>query len=339
MLFIVLLCGPGIGQPPAGVSDARPAADSSSPPASLNDLWDDKAAWVPDAQKVGGAFSFHYLSLVRERDEVWAYYIHNHAGTDGKFKQAIGRARSRDGLEWTDDGMVLDVGPPGAWDDRIASYPGIWKDGDTWYLVYEGAAENIGFSPGEIGLATSKDGKSFVKHPNNPVLRRDARAESFERVNIGTPSLYREDGTWYLFYHGYDGNVCQIAVASGGDLTKLKKSSANPIIPVTAGDAAWDTGTTGKRSSIVKDGEYYYLAFEGSTLPPFPTARWSSGLARTKKLTDRWTKLPSNPMLLPTGGSFGHDGPELLKHDGQWFLYVRTPATNATDRFRLEAKR
>ena len=157
-------------------------------------------------------------------------------------------------------------------------------------------------------------------------------------MNIGTPSLYKENGAWYLFYHGFDGTLCQIGVASGTDLTKLTKSPANPILPVSAGTTAWDTGTTGKRSSIVKEGDYYYFAFEGGTLPPFAFAKWSSGLARTTNLTDAWTKCPNNPMIPPTPGGMGYDGPELVRLGDAWHLYVRTPASNITQRFRLQPR-
>jgi len=111
------------------------SARAASPP-TLTDLWDAKAAWVRDAEKIGGAFEFHFPSLIRNDRELWAYYIHNHTSKgDGKSRMAIGRARGVDGVNWTDDGKVLDVGgdgKAGAWDDRIASFPGVWKDGDTW---------------------------------------------------------------------------------------------------------------------------------------------------------------------------------------------------------------
>jgi len=201
-------------------------------------------------------------------------------------------------------------------------------------MVYEGAGENPAW-PGDIGLATSTDGKTFVKHPNNPILRHDPTG--WERGNIGTPSLFKENGTWYLLYHGYDLNVCQIGVASGTDLTKLTKSAANPILPVTPGGAAWDTGTTGKRSSIVKEGRYYYMAYEGSTPPPFQFSRWSSGLARATHPAGPWEKYSGNPMIPQTAGGFGCDGPELVQSGDKWFLHVRTNGANSTQRFRVES--
>jgi hypothetical protein len=299
--------------------------------ATLSDLWDSKAAWAADAENVGRGFNFHFLSIAPAAGEFWAYYIHTSAL--GESKMAIGRARGADGIHWTDDGIVLEVTAEKSWDDRLTGFPGVWKDGDTWYLVYEGAGS---LSPGDIGLATSTDGKSFVKHPGNPILRHETTG--WERANIGTPSLFKENGIWYLFYHGYDGKVCQIGVASGKSLTELTKSPSNPILPVATDANAWDSGTTGKRSSIVKEGKFYYFAFEGSTPPPFPQARWSSGLARTAELTGKWEKTAHNPMIPQTTAGFGHDGPELLCIEGKWYLYVRTPATNTTARFRLDPK-
>jgi hypothetical protein len=312
--------------------------------ASLAEFWEEKAIWVKDADKIGASFDFHFLSILRNQNELWAYHIHNYTAPDGKFKMAIGRARGTDGINWTNDSMVLDVshqeratnGSLPLWDDRLSSFPGIWKDGETWYLVYEGAGENVSFSPGDIGLATSKDGSNFVKHPENPILRHNP--DGWERVNIGTPSLFKEHGVWYLFYHGYDGNVCQIGVASGPTLTNLTRSTANPILPVSPDPASWDSGTIGKRSSIIKEDGYYYLAFEGSTPQPFAQSKWSSSLAASTNLTSGWLKLPGKQMIPQTPGGMGYDGPELFRIGGVWYLYVRTPASNQTERFRLQAR-
>jgi hypothetical protein len=311
---------------------------------TLTDFWNGKAMWVKDTDNIGRDFGFHFISILHDGGDIQAYYIHNYRAADSKLKSTVGRARSRDGVTWTDDGMVLDVshtttgGATNAlsWDDRLASFPGIWKDGGTWYLVYEGAAENIGFSPGDIGLATSTDGTHFIKNSKNPILRHDY--SNWERVNIGTPSLYKENGVWYLFYHGFDGNVCQIGVASGTSLTNLTKSTVNPIMPVASRRDAWDVGTIGRRSGIVREGRFYYFAFEGSTAPPYESAKWSSGIARSTNLLSGWTKLLENPVIPQTSGGFGNDGPELLRLNKTWYLYVRSPHGNSSDRYRLVSR-
>ncbi|MDB6057871.1 MAG: hypothetical protein JWO95_1715 [Verrucomicrobiales bacterium] len=308
---------------------------------TLTDLWNESAVWVKDSENIGRDFGFYFISILHDGHDLQAYYIHNYRAENSKLKSTVGRARSLDGVTWTNDGMVLDVSHPtdeGAtnalsWDNRLASFPGIWKDGGTWYLVYEGAAENIGFSPGDIGLAISTDGTNFVKYFMNPILRHST--DGWERVNIGTPSLYKENGLWYLFYHGFDGNVCQIGVASGVSLTNLAKSPANPIVPVASRPNAWDFGTIGRRSGIVKEGRFYYFAFEGSTAQPYDSAKWSSGFARSTNLLSGWTKFSRNPVIPQTSGGFGNDGPELLQLGKTWYLYARSPHGNASERFRL----
>lgn len=297
---------------------------------TLTDLWEGKAEWVRDAIQIGTNFQFHFPSIRPDGDALEAFYL-----APRNNKLTIGRARSVDGLNWANDGTVVDVGRDAndAWDNRMASFPGVWKDGDTWYVVYEGAGL---ISPGDIGLATSKDGTNFTKHPNNPILRHNVN--DWERANIGTPSLYKENGIWYLFYHAYDANVCQIGVATGTNLTNLSKAPKNPLVPVSTNAAAWDTGTTGRRSRIVKEGPYYYFAFEGSTAQPYTESRWSSGLARSTNLTSGWVKCPRNPMIPQTPSGMGYDGPELVRLKDVWYLYVRSPHSVDTERFRLRAK-
>ena len=55
-------------------------------------------------------------------------------------------------------------------------------------------------------------------------------------------------------------------------------------------------------------------------------------------LAGRWEKCPNNPLIPVTPGGFGYDGPELLRLGDTWHLYVRTPKSNYTQRFRLEAR-
>ena len=94
---------------------------------------------------------------------------------------------------------------------------------------------------------------------------------------------------------------------------RLQSHSAGPAFD----PAAWDSGTTGKRSSIVRGrADYYLLALKGSTLPPFAKSKWSSSLARSTKLTSGWIKFPGNQMITQTTGGMGYDGPELLRLNG-----------------------
>lgn len=434
------------------------------------DYWNGLAELQQDIGGIGASFGFHFPSILYEGNEIWAYYIKGYE-SGGQAMFATGRARSTNGVNWTDGGIVLDIGgtwqwvfqSEGAgigighqigradgdgwsanvaqdnegylcygpyttavaagkncasfklmidsnsgtdtavtldvydatagqilaskavkksefsalmtyqvfnlnftstagnqlefrtywhkkayvkqdlaaisqghypfWDARMASFPGIWKDNGVYYLVYEGSGGS-GW-PGDIGLATSTDGRNFLKHPNNPILKHNTTG--WEKANIGTPSLYKEGSTWYLFYHGFDSTDCRIGVATGTSLTSLSKYSGNPIINTTTG--AWDAGTTGRRSMIRKEGSYYYLAYEVSTDQPYGTAKWSSGIARSTNLLS-WTKYSGNPVVPQTTSGFGNDGPEIMQIGGVNYLYVRSgePGLGPTVRHRLKWK-
>ena len=218
-------------------------------------------------------------------------------------------------------GVAQGVGP--YYDDRFASFPGIWKDNGTYYLVYEGAGTSASW-PGDVCLATSLDGLNFTKHPSNPILRHNA--SGWESANIGTPSLHRVGSTWYLMYHGFNGTDCQVGIATGTNLTSLTKHG-NPVIPTSS--TGWDNGTVGRRSQLIKVGSYYYMAYEGSTDKvngEFRYSNWSTGLARSANLIT-WTKCSDNPVIPVIVGGMGNDGPEMVVIGDITYLYVRSYPT------------
>ncbi|AXI03766.1 glycoside hydrolase family 130 protein [Aquirhabdus parva] len=269
---------------------------------------------------IGGAFSMHFISTVTINGTIWAYYIKG----DGNGKMGVGLAKSTDGVTFADQGVVLQAGAAGAWDDRMASFPGIWYDNGTFYLVYEGAGQSTS-SPGDIGLATSSDGVHFTKN-STPILYHNQTG--WEAANIGTPSLYKEGATWYLHYHGFDGVTCQIGVATGTSLTALTKFSANPIIKSVPN--TWQAGTAGHRG-IVKNNGKYYMAYEGSGVQPYGTAQWSSGFASSTDLLN-WTTFSQNNVLPLTTNTMGNDGSTLFSVNGSNYLYYRAPGANVTRR-------
>ncbi|WP_256079933.1 hypothetical protein [Massilia sp. YIM B04103] len=305
---------------------------------TLGDLVDNNLAFLKLDKKnaaLGANFNMHFIEPLWVNGQLYTYYIKwvdGHAG--------IALATSSDGINFSDQGMVLTIGSTGSFDNTYASFPGVWYENGTFYLVYEGAGEGARGTAGDIGLATSTDGRNFTKQ--GIILRHDQFG--WERVNIGTPSLYKENGTWYLHYHGYDGNTCQIGVATGTDLFKLVKYSANPIIKSVPN--TWQAGTAGRRG-ITKSNNRYYMVFEGSeakkpNAPGFGEVKWSSGLASSGNLLD-WTTFSQNSVLPQTvlGGSnsahgFGNDGPTFLKLGSEQYIYYRA-ATKENNAFTRRA--
>ncbi len=298
-------------------ASAAGRAPAQSP--TLADFWVGRASFAVDtSQSFGAGFGMHFLSTRWEGNQLYAYYIKNFT-LNGVGRSATGLAVSRDGVTFTDRGQVLGIGP-NDFDQRLASFPGVWKDGGTWYLVYE-AAGTSGRWPGDIGLATSSDGVRWQKEAA-PILVHQNRG--WERANIGTPSLWKEGTTWYLFYHGYDGQDVQIGVATGTNLRNLTRYSGNPILPTSA--AGPDAGTLGKRSIRRERDGLYYMVHEISTDQPFERARWSSNVARSRDLL-RWEKWPGGRVLPQTASGFGFDGPEWVQTpDGKLHIYFRDPS-------------
>lgn len=308
-----------------------------SPLPSMADFWNGKAHFVIEKNKngkerlFGSVFGIHFLSTHWEGNELFTYYIKN----INDVQSSTGLAMSNNGTEFTDQGEVLGLGDSGTFDERIASFPGVWKDGNTWYLVYEGAGFRNEF-PGDIGLATSQNGVDWVKDPNPILSHDDSDAGVWEMTNLGTPMLWKEGNTWYLFYHGFDNTDVKIGVATGVDIRNLRRFSDNPILPND--NYSWESGTAGKRS-IIKEKGYYYMVYEVSTDQAtciasdgklsFRCSQWSSAIARSSDLFT-WEEWTGGPVLPQTSTDYGYDGPEwVTTPDRHLHIYFRTKGGTA----------
>lgn len=106
------------------------------------------------------------------------YYTVAHIG----ITDTIHLATSTDGLTWQRQGRVLDHGPSGAWDDANVGRPSVLYEDGVFKLWYDGCqglpggdllAPHLGESCASfrnVGHATSTDGRTFTKHPANPIL-------------------------------------------------------------------------------------------------------------------------------------------------------------------------
>ena len=107
-------------------------------------------------------------------------------------EQGIHHSVSKDLITWEDRGIVLTVGPIGAWDDGLIYTGNIAKHDGKYYLFYTGIPrEHRPDAPclTPIGVAVSEDLVHWEKHPRNPVLTPD-------------PKYYNPNGDWRdcIFY-------------------------------------------------------------------------------------------------------------------------------------------
>ena len=298
---------------------------------ALNALFEGNATYTNEQTGIGKDMNMHFADFIKVKDEIWAYYIKWEDGAHCGVALAV----SKDGINFEDKGFVLEP-TEDEWDNTMSSFPGVWYDNGTFYLVYEGSGsayikndETMPEHRGSIGWATSEDGINFKKQG----ILLDCTNEGIEACNIGTPDIFKKDNMWYVTYHTFDYEDCQICYAYGEDLHNLTKSDKNPIIPCGEKDVAPDSGTTGRRDIMYYDG-YFYMAYEISTEQPYNTADWCHKFARSKDM-ENWEIADS---IYPhTESNFGNDGPSWLVLDNKLYVYFRVDG-NMTNRYELTLK-
>lgn len=130
--------------------------------------------------------------------------------------------------------LILDHGGVGDFDELgpVLMCPPI-KVKDIYYLYYRGLS---GLGVSTCGLATSKDGVGFTKHPNNPVIPLGSVGAFDESNVIPVGSIYIDPDVhkakasfsnmrkWYVFYIGEDlAGDYKLAFASGREPASLSK--------------------------------------------------------------------------------------------------------------------
>lgn len=152
------------------------------------------------------------------------------ASTDGR---TIGSATSRDGLAWTPakENPALQPGLAGAWDAGAIAEPRVVKVGGNYLMFYVHAA-----GAGGIGLATSKDAKTWAKSGTGPVLNVGSTGSWDERITASGDVAY--DGKrlhlWYL--GGATANSpLSLGYASSADGLVWNKSPNNPVLGTSSG--------------------------------------------------------------------------------------------------------
>lgn len=155
-----------------------PAVLEPGPPGS----WDEEAVADAAVLRCGAVYYLYYL------------------GQNRRGIQRLGVARSADGVAWQKHmgNPVLDLGPPGAFDERGLGEPAVFRSAAEFYMIYTGRdrAENR-----RLGVARSLDGVEWRRAawPEPPAEERPWRS----RV-VCDPSIWIEGGKLWLWFGGGD---------------------------------------------------------------------------------------------------------------------------------------
>ena len=135
----------------------------------------------------------------------------------------------------------------------------------------------------------------------------------------GTPTIWIEQGTWYLFYERDDDAVW---LAKTEDEEKLIWTNVQDEPVLKRGPGKYDRGAVATDHIVKKDGTYYMYYHGTSSLEWLTTdsmAIWTSNVAVSDDLL-HWTKYPGNPIV-----EGDHSSPVVLLDGDHTRLYTMHP--------------
>ena len=103
--------------------------------------------------------------------------------------------------EWVRDSdqPVLSLGKAGAFDDTHIFAPCIQQDGDLFRLWYCGSRGKVSQRVFDLGVAISRDGRTFEKADGNPAFRFGDG-----RHSVLTPTILKDGNRWRMWFSATD---------------------------------------------------------------------------------------------------------------------------------------
>jgi hypothetical protein len=177
--------------------------ESRYAPAQLSEIFDGKAHFVTPDQTVYDstviAPSFvrssptHYY---RSNNAYLVYYNNSYVDpVTGVETIGVGMARTYDGFNFFDKQVIFMPFAGQSYD----SFPSVWYHENTFYMATEYAIPN---TRAVIALRTSSNGLNWSAPTVILSENNSSQYGGWETGSVGTPTLWRDNGQWYLYYHG-----------------------------------------------------------------------------------------------------------------------------------------
>jgi predicted GH43/DUF377 family glycosyl hydrolase len=220
-----------------------------------------------------------------------------------------------------DEGIVLRYGDgPDSCDALGAREAIVNRDGDTYYLFYDGAGRDGWLAC----LAESKDLRTWTK--KGPVLSL-GKPGSGDAKTASSPWVIREDGVWHMFYIGSPNTSPPPNRIPSFPYLTLKARSKTlegpwekqyDVIPFSPKPETYYAATASS-GFIVKQKKEYLQFFSGSILRNDSTRR-TLGIARTGNLNGPW-KIDELP-IFPLSEQVENSSLYFEEKIKTWFLFT-----------------
>lgn len=150
----------------------------------------------------------------------------------------IAKATSSNGFTWN-SGNIININEPNNYHD-----PNLINisNGKALYYVTSASGQNY-----KIKRAESADGLSF-----NNISEILTPQQSWENNAVSCPFVAQNNGIFYLFYCGWNGQSWAIGLATSSDGINFNRCSTNPLLDING-----NTIPGGNSFLIKKDGKYY----------------------------------------------------------------------------------
>jgi hypothetical protein len=241
----------------------------------------------------------HWDVKIRERGwilhegDIYRLWFTGYDGTRPGIK-LLGYATSRDGVTW-------ERSPKNPiYRDHWVEDMCVVHSGETYYMFAEGAAEN------HAEMLTSKNGTNWKWEGELDVRLADGKKPA--RRPCGTPTVFVESGTWFLFYEWLDKGVW--LAKSTDPLSRIWTHVRDEPV-LSPGPDPYDKDALAMNQVIKYKGAYfafYHGSGSGTAMP----RTWNTDVARSTDLV-HWQKYPGNPIVdnnkssgivVPTGNGF-----------------------------------
>jgi hypothetical protein len=302
---VLWLCACSAGESPEQVPaphDLRPGEGTRGRSSRSRELFPPELTeFVPYENNpvFGGAGAGHWDTSIRERgwilreESEWRLWYSGYDGTK-RGKRSLGLAVSADGLSWTRAaaGPIYDV----VWTEDVMV---VKNDGHYWMFA-EGKRGGI-FATDEPHLLKSDDGLQWEEIGPLDIRHKDGSKLPWNPLygSRGTPTVFVENGVWYLFCELLDQGAW-LAKSTDGKAGRpmpewtWTQVQDEPVIPL--GPDAYDRGSLAV-NQIVKYRGAYYAYYHGSPRPPGSQDHvWSINIAVSGDLI-HWTKYAGNPII------------------------------------------
>jgi sucrose-6-phosphate hydrolase SacC (GH32 family) len=223
----------------------------------------------------------HWDAKIRERGWILREGGTHHlwySGYDGTREgiKLLGYACSCDGIHWRrspKNPLVRDH-----WVEDMM----VVKHGGTHYMYAEGKRG------GDIVMLTSKNREDWQWH--GPLDIRHVDGVTPVELPRGTPTVWIEGGTWYLFYEHRDLGVW---LAKTRDVHSRIWTNVQDDPVIVPGPSAYDREQIALNQVIRHNGEYFALYHGSGGGEP---RAWSTNIARSTDLV-HWQKFAGNPLV------------------------------------------